>query len=71
MLLELRNYEENARIGSGNLKTTGRASHHHDEYGVIPVRETFMFSFIFSYNYPMLLQQNIYVYVSFFFKVIN
>ncbi|XP_035213893.1 Bardet-Biedl syndrome 2 protein-like isoform X2 [Stegodyphus dumicola] len=36
LLLELRNYEENARIGSGNLKTAGRASQHHDEYGIIP-----------------------------------
>ncbi|XP_054718944.1 Bardet-Biedl syndrome 2 protein homolog [Uloborus diversus] len=36
LLLELRNYEENSRIGSGSLKTTGRASQNHDEYGIIP-----------------------------------
>ncbi|GFR02125.1 bardet-Biedl syndrome 2 protein homolog [Trichonephila clavata] len=36
LLLEFRNYEENARIGSGNLKTAGRASQTHDEHGIIP-----------------------------------
>ncbi|GIZ04372.1 bardet-Biedl syndrome 2 protein [Caerostris extrusa] len=36
LLLEFRNYEENSRIGSGNLKTAGRASQTHDEHGIIP-----------------------------------
>lgn len=39
--MELRNYEENSRIGSGNLKTAGRASQHHDEHGIIPVNINF------------------------------
>ncbi|XP_076343637.1 BBSome complex member BBS2-like isoform X2 [Tachypleus tridentatus] len=36
LLLELRNYEENARVGSAGLRGPIKASQENDQYGVIP-----------------------------------